>query len=335
MLRSLIMASALIGVVATAYAQDKDISSVTMEEVKAAADKSCEGGKTFKIAYSHSVSEAAIVRSVRHFADTRAKELGCVEVLHDNTQANNLEQQLNAVQGWITVGVDAIVVTPIDKTALAPLQKQAQDAGIKWLTYAFEMDNSDGLVGFDNTQIGQMIANAAVDWVKKNKIENPEALITTLTGLPLLSPRWTEPERIFKENGIKIVAMQDSADEASGLKVAETVLAQHPDLDIVIGLTDNSAVGAYRAVKIAGVDEEKMFIGGQDGDLAGLAAVNEGGAYRASSAILISTLGANIINQALNAITGNGPSFAVTPAVLATKDNQALLDQLIGNYSAK
>ena len=312
------------------YAQD--ISSVTMEEVTAAADKACEGGKTYKIAYSHSVSEAAIVRQVRRFADKRAAELGCVEVLHDNTQNNNLEQQLNAVQGWITLGVDAIVVTPIDPKALAPLHKQAHDSGIKWLTYLGEMDNSDGFVGFNHSQSGQLIANAAVEWVKNNNVENPEALVTTLTGLPSLSPRWTEVERIFKENGIKIVAMQDSADEASGLKVTETVLNQHPGLDIIVGLNDNSAVGAYRAVKVGGAAETKIFIGGQDGDPAGLAAVNEGGAYRGSSAIQINTLGANIVNQALNAITGNGPASAYTPTVWASKADQAQLDQLLTNY---
>ena len=318
------------GVASWAVAQD--ISSVTMEEVRAAADTACEGGKTYKIAYSHSVSEAAIVKQVRRFADERAAELGCVEVLHDNTQANNLEQQLNAVQGWITLGVNAIVVTPIDPQALAPLQKQAQDAGIKWLTYLGEMDNSDGFVGFNHSQSGQLVADAAVAWAKANNVENPEALVTTLTGLPLLSPRWTEVERIFKENGITIVSMQDSADEASGLKVAETVITQNPGLDIIIGLNDNSAVGAYRAVKVAGMDETKMFIAGQDGDPSGLAAVNEGGAYRGSAAIQINTLGANIVNQALNAINGNGPTSAYTPTVWASKDDQALLDQLLANY---
>lgn len=318
------------GVASWAVAQD--ISSVTMEEVRAAADTACEGGKTYKIAYSHSVSEAAIVKQVRRFADERAAELGCVEVLHDNTQANNLEQQLNAVQGWITLGVNAIVVTPIDPQALAPLQKQAQDAGIKWLTYLGEMDSSDGFVGFNHSQSGQLVADAAVAWAKANNVENPEALVTTLTGLPLLSPRWTEVERIFKENGITIVSMQDSADEASGLKVAETVITQNPGLDIIIGLNDNSAVGAYRAVKVAGMDETKMFIAGQDGDPSGLAAVNEGGAYRGSAAIQINTLGANIVNQALNAINGNGPTSAYTPTVWASKDDQALLDQLLANY---
>ncbi len=310
----------------------EDIASITMEEVAAPASAACDGGKTYQIAYSHSVSEAAIVRQVRRFADERAAELGCVEVLHDNTQANNLESQLNAVNSWITLGVDAIVVTPIDPTALAPLQSQAQEAGIKWLTYLGEMDGSDGFVGFNHSQSGQLVANAAVAWVEENNVENPEALVTTLTGLPLLSPRWTEVERIFEENGITIVATQDSADEASGLQIAETVISQYPGLDIMIGLNDNSAVGMARAAKVGGLNEDELFIAGQDGDVGGLQAVNEGGAYRGSAAILINTLGANIVNQALNAINGNGPTSAYTPTVWASKDDQEQLDALISNY---
>lgn len=326
----IVAAISSIALVAPVHAED--ISNVTMEMISEPASKACEDGKSYTIGYSHSVSEAEIVRQVRRFATARAEELGCVEVLHDNTQGNNLEQQINAVQGWITLGVDAIVVTPIDPSALAPLQKQAQDAGIKWLTYLGEMEGSDGFVGFNHSQSGQLIANAAVNWVKENNVEDPKALVTTLTGLPLLSPRWTEVERIFDENGITIVTKQDSADQASGLKIAETVLNQHPGLDIIIGLNDDSAVGAYRAVKVAGIDESKMFIGGQDGALEGLKAIDQGGAYRGSSAILINILGANIVNQALNALNGNGPTSAYTPTVWASKADQKQLDALIANY---
>ncbi|MBD1558160.1 sugar ABC transporter substrate-binding protein [Vibrio sp. S9_S30] len=318
---------------ASASAAEKDIQSITMQEVSLPASKACSTGRQYTIAYSHSLSEAQIVRQVRRFADLRAKELGCIKVLHDNTQANNLESQLNAVQSWITLNVDAIVVTPIDPKALAPLQKQAQTSGIKWLTYLGEMENSDGFVGFNHSQSGQLIANAAVDWVKANNIAKPKALVTTLTGLPLISPRWTEVERIFADNGIEIVSKQDSADQASGLRIAETVISQHPDLNIIIGLNDDSAVGAYRAVKVAGLDMNNLFIGGQDGSLEGLVATNEGQAYRGSSAIQISTLGANIVNQALNAINGNGPTSAYTPTVWASKENQAQLDSLIANYN--
>jgi ABC-type sugar transport system substrate-binding protein len=322
---------AMVALSTPASAQDA-AALAKIQETRAGGQKACATGKKFKIAYSHSVSEAAIVKAVRRFADVRAAELGCVTVLHDNTQANNLEQQINAVQSWVTQGVDAIVVTPIDERALKPLQVQAQKKGIKWLTYLGKMDQSDGYVSFNHAQSGQIVANAAVKWVKDNQIKDPIALVTTLTGLPSLSPRWTEVERIFAANGIKIVAKQDSADQTSGLKVAETVLKQYPNLNIIIGLNDDSAVGALRAVELAGIAPNKIFVAGQDGSQEGLAAVNKGGAYKASAAILINELGANIVDQALNAVAGTGPTIVETPTVLASKSDQALLDKLIRNY---
>jgi ABC-type sugar transport system substrate-binding protein len=322
-------------VVLTAPASAQDANALaTIEETRAGGQKACATGKKFTIAFSHSISEAAIVKAVRRFADMRAAELGCVTMLHDKTQANNLEQQIDAVQSWVTQGVDAIIVTPIDERALKPLQVQAQKKGIKWLTYLGQMDQSDGYVSFSHSQSGQIVANAAVKWVKDNQIKDPIALVTTLNGLPSLSPRWTEVERIFAANGIRIVAKndQESADQASGLKAAETALKQHPNLSIVIGLNDESALGALQAVERAGIAPNKIFVAGQDGLQEGLAAVNEGGAYKASAAILINELGANIVDQALNAIAGTGPTVVETPTVLASKSDQTLLDKLIKNY---
>ncbi|WP_122072370.1 sugar ABC transporter substrate-binding protein [Pseudophaeobacter sp. EL27] len=316
-----------------AGAQAADIKDVTIDQIRAAASDTCADGKTYQVAYSHSVSEVAIVKQVRRFADERAAQLGCVTVLHDNTQANNLEQQINAIQGWITLGVDAIVVLPVEPTALQPLQRQAQAQGVKWLTYLGKMDGSDGFVGFDHAQSGQIIAQAAVDWAKANDVTNAKALVTTLTPLPSLSPRWTEVTRIFAENGITVVSEQDAADQTNGLRVAETVMQQHPGLDIIIGMADDAAVGALRAIRLTGANPDTMFVGGQDGSLEGLSAVNDGGAYRASAAILINELGANIVDLALNAVRNVEPSFAYTPTVLASKADQPLLDKLLSNYA--
>ncbi len=333
MFRAVLFALALVALSGgLAAAESPAIELVDPAVIRETSSTACEGGKSYTIAYSHSVSEAAFVRRLRNFADNRAAELGCVTMMHDNTQGNNLEAQINAVQGWITVGVDAIVVTPIDEGALKPLQTQAQQKGIKWLTYVSPMEGADGFVGFDHAQSGQLIAQAAIDWARANGIEGAKALVTTLTGLPSVSPRWTEVERLFADAGISIVATQDSADQASGLTIAEAVLRQHPDLSIIIGLNDDSALGANRAVAMAGKDPAKFFVGGQDGASEALVEINKGGSYRASSALVVSDLGQNIVNLALNAITGAGPSFAYTPTVLASKANQVLLDQLIANF---
>lgn len=322
-------------VVSQAPAGAQDASALaTIQETRAGGQKACATGKKFTIAFSHSVSEAASVKAVRRFADVRAAELGCVTMLHDNTQANNLEQQIDAVKAWVAQGVDAIVVTPIDAQALMPLQLQARKKGIKWLTYLGKMDQSDGYVSFNHSQSGQIVANAAVQWVTDNHVEDPIALVTTLSSLPSLAPRWTEVERIFAANGIRIVATidQDSADQASGLKAAETVLQQYPNLHIIIGINDDSAVGALRAVERAGIAPNRIFVAGQDGSEEGLAAIDEGGAYKASAAILINELGANIVGQALNAVAGTGPTVVETPTVLASKSDQALLDKLSKNF---
>jgi len=314
-------------------AADIDPASVTVEQIRAGGARACAGGKKFTIAYDHSTSEAAIVKQVKHFASARAAELGCVTMMYGNTLYGNLEQQINALQGWITLGIDAIVITPIDESALKPLQRQAQAKGIKWLTYLGTMEGSDGYVGFNHAQSGQLISQAAVDWVRANHIQNAKAFLTTLTALPSLSPRWLEAEKILTQAGIQVVAMLESADQTSGMTVTETILRQHPDLSIVIGLNDDAAVGAYRAAKIAGRNDPKtFFIGGQDGSFEGLSAINDGGVYRASAAILINDLGANIVDLALNAVTGQGPSFGYTPTVLATKQDQAQLDALLANY---
>lgn len=49
-------------------------------------------------------------------------------------QATN-QKQVDILEGWIAQGVDAIVVSPNDPTAIAPTLKKAQDAGIKVISF--------------------------------------------------------------------------------------------------------------------------------------------------------------------------------------------------------
>ena len=47
--------------------------------------------------------------------------------------------------------------------------------------------------------------------------------------------------------GATVVAQQKSIDAASGLRIATSVLAAHPNAKVVIGINDDGALGAYRA----------------------------------------------------------------------------------------
>ena len=61
------------------------------------------------IAFSHAVSELLVVKSVRAYADLRAREVGNILLLQGTTESGNLVHQLAEISAWIDQGVDAIV----------------------------------------------------------------------------------------------------------------------------------------------------------------------------------------------------------------------------------
>lgn len=291
----------------------------------------CE--KTYTIGFSHSVSEASIVKTIRDYAERRAKDVGCVKLLQDNTQAGNVENQVRAVDAWVTQRVDAIVVLPTDPGALAGVQERAQSAGIKWLTYATEVAKSDGFVGFNNEQSGKLVGDAAVAWSRENHPDGPaKALLMTLEPVPSASGRWVEPERILKAAGIDIVATQDAADQATGLRVTEDVLRRDPDLSIVIGFNDDAALGAYRAFRNAKKDPDESFIVGQDGSLDALQAIRQGQHYKASAALRLKELGRAIVDAPLEALREDKTVRKVIPSTLASQEDNAGLERLLEQF---
>jgi ABC-type sugar transport system substrate-binding protein len=300
----------------------------------AANGKKCE--KTYTVGFSHPISEASFVKSLKRKVSEQAKKIGCVKVLLDSTQANNLETQRATIESWVTQKIDAIVVLPVDAESLKSLQAQAQAQGTKWLTYSGPTKGSDGSVGFDNDASGEMVGKAAVAWAKKNYPDgNLTAAVTTLVPLYGFRGRWEKPIDALKTADIKVVSDQYCADQGCGLKIAESVLREHPDLRIFLGLNDDAALGALRAFDNAGIDPKTVFIAGQDGSLEGLTAVKKGGAYKMSVAILQDDLAHSIIQNAINAKTGKGPTDNESAVEAGTLDDPATLDKLLGQYGEK
>ncbi|GGV28499.1 sugar ABC transporter substrate-binding protein [Paenarthrobacter nicotinovorans] len=321
------------GVAALALASTASLSACS---APASSSANAECSKTYTVGFSHPIGEAEVIKALKSLAKEYATKVGCVDLLLDNTTGMKLESQRATVESWVTQHVDAIVLWPVDSTAFAGLQKQAQSQGTKWLTYLTSMDGQDGSVGFDNKLQGEQIAADVTAWIGKNYPDGgATAAVTTLTTLPPSRPRYELPIKAIEEAGLKVVSEQNCTDQACGLQIAEDALREHPDLRIFIGLSDESAIGAMKAFKNAGIDPNTVYIAGQDGSPEGLAAVKEGGMYRASSAIPMDALAASIVDAALAAVTGEGEPNLVTPTVLAKADNPQLVADLIGNFERK
>lgn len=286
--------------------------------------------QTYEIGLSHPVGEAAFVKALKKEVQAQADRIGCVEMLFDDTQANDLESQRNTVETWVTQRVDAVVVLPVDAKALSPLQQQAQASGIKWLTYATPGEGADGYTGFDNVLSGDLVGRAAADWITENQLGGRvTAAISSISALPDVRGRWVQPEQLIPAAGVEVVSLQDCADQTCGLEQAEVLLNAHPDLRVYIGANDDAALGALKAFESRGIDPSEVFIAGQDGNVEALKAVRAGGAYRLSAAIDMNDLARAIVQNSINAVTGTGETETEATVVPASLDDPARLDALI------
>ena len=95
--------------------------------------------------------------------------------------------------------------------------------------------------------------------------KNITAAVTTATALPAVQPRVLPVIDYLNEAGIEIVSQQDCITPDCGLQITEDVLRQHDDLKIFVGLNDDAALGAQRALLNAGTDMDGFFLAGFDG----------------------------------------------------------------------
>lgn len=291
-----------------------------------AASADCE--TTYTIGFSNPASEAASVKSLTERLKTVADERGCIKLLLGNTTGGDLEHQRAQLESWVTQGIDAIVVTPVDVTALSNLREQAQDKGIKWLSYGVLEEGADGLAGFDNVESGRIAGQAAADWVAEHHPDGDvTAAITTLTPLAQVSGRWDQPTEILTEAGVDIVSSQDCADQVCGQEIAEALIQSDPLFRVFIGFNDDAALGAAKAFRDAGIAPADRFIAGQDGSLPALDAI-ESGELNSTSAIVQEDLANSILDVSINAITGTGETSiesVMIAGTLASPDDLAML----------
>jgi len=286
--------------------------------LSACASNNAGGSDGPRIAFSHPASQAGVVAAVASHARQRMAEVGGTFTVGALPSATP-EAQFNQIEGWISQKYDAIEVFAMDAAGLAPLQQRAQDAGIKWISYMAEMEGADGTVGAVPSEHGQVLADGFSAWVRSTGL-GTKALVLGYSPIPAVAPRvQIAVDTLKRETEIEIVSTQDSVDPASAQQITENTLRAHPDLDIVLSMTDDAAVGALTAFKNAGKDPDACFIGGCDGTKEALEALLANTAYKASSANDVRRFGYDLVDGAVALVNGEAmpprtPSLLLTPA---------------------
>lgn len=237
---------------------------------------------------------------------------------------NDTATQVSQVQDLMTQGIDAFIYIPAGAAAAAVPTRLAREAGIPVINVDRTPDGEPG-----DTFIGGEGVNSAYEVCKH---------VIGLAGgagkmVMIHGQKGTTPEvdrtagclRAISENpGVELVdqqwSQQWSPDE--GFQIAQNMLQAHPDVTMIFGQADGLAMGAAKAVDVAGLSD-KVFIGGYDGDGSALAYLSEcKGPFKVTATQSTQSMGVLAVNSAIAASYGASiPARQITDAVLTTCEN--------------
>jgi len=180
-----------------------------------------------------------------------ARETGAEIVWNGPASETDIPGQLQIVETMINRRVDAIVLAPIDKTALVNVVERAAKQNIPVVIFdsGIDTDMFVSQVATDNYAAGRMAAE------RLGKVLNGKGKIVMVKVQPGAASTMAREQGFedeIKEHfpGIQIAdSRYGMADFAKSLAVAENMMTAHPDLKGMFASNESSTVGAVQALK--------------------------------------------------------------------------------------
>lgn len=241
--------------------------------------------------------------------------------------ASKPEKQVEALENFITMGVDAIMLNALDLSAVEDVMNRAMEAGIKVGVYPSAENVTMNFV-FDEYNWGYDLGVEAGKWINEklggtatvacfNQAELEEALGRYNGYLDgVLS--------VCDKDKVTFLEPISTVEPVSAMEGMENLLQAHPELKVVLCSADAAGVGCYQAIVGSGVDTTDMFLGGCDGISEALQYISDGTVYRASCANLKSTaeMGFDLLQNLTMAVLGlDYESEYFAPTGIVNSDN--------------
>ena len=248
----------------------------------------------------------------------------------DNANADTQATNLNT---WVARKVPAIVSFPMVFEAAEPIAKAALDAGLIWVTYGGSLEHQSADIQFSFRKGGTLLGEAAAKWAEEHLGGKGKIAFLTDSTIELGRERTKGMIDAFTKlaPGVDVVAREQAIDPDTGLSKAKAILAKHPDLNLILGVTDAAAYGGFKALQQAGraKDDAKTFVGGQDGAAPSLLAVKQGTFYRASAALAPMDVATAIVDVPRAVAAGQAKPSAQVPIALVQHADTARIDDLL------
>jgi D-xylose transport system substrate-binding protein len=204
----------------------------------------------------------------------RAESQGA-EVLFDSS-GNDPLRQLQQVEEMLDLGIDVLVLQPVNTGTAGALVKLANEHGIKVVGYDSMLQNGplDVMVMQDSWAVGRMQAEAMVDWFRSTRgdVVGRVALIRGQPGDANAAALSSGALEVINANsGLELVADRSHVDWSGDLarETVDSLLVEYDNgVDAFICNNSGLAFGVLSALN----DEDlastaKVFVAGSDADL--------------------------------------------------------------------
>ncbi|MFJ3617488.1 sugar ABC transporter substrate-binding protein [Streptomyces iakyrus] len=302
------------------------------QNTAASAKPSRSGGTPLtKIGLDYPFTQLPLYSTLVKLSTAQAERHGIsLLTTSDNASADTQATNLNT---WVARKVPAIVSFPMVFEAAEPIAKAALDAGLIWVTYGGSLQHQSADIRFSFREGGTLLGAAAAQWAQEHLGGKGKIAFLTDSTIELGRERTKGMIDAFTKAapGVDVVAREQAIDPDTGLSRTKAILAKHPDLNLVLGVTDAAAYGGFKALQQAGrtKDDAKTFVGGQDGSAPSLLAVKQGTFYRASAALAPKDIAAAIVDVPRAVAAGKANPSAQVPITLVQRADTARIDALL------
>ncbi|MGE0215614.1 substrate-binding domain-containing protein [Mycolicibacterium sp.] len=183
-----------------------------------------------------------------------------------NTSDSDVAKEASIIDTYITQHVDAILLDPISESGSIPAVQRAVNAGIKVVCYDTCIEESarpgliSGYLTSDQEGLGRTAGEAAAKYIAESL--NGHAKIGILScdeSYAICGSRQRGFESALQPGSYEVVAKQEGYVVDKAKPLASDMLTANPDIDIIFGQNEGSAIGAATAVKSDRRDTVHVF----------------------------------------------------------------------------
>lgn len=193
--------------------------------------------------------------------------------------SGSANKQISDMESLVVKKPDVIIMRAVDPGASSPAAAAAMKAGIKLEIIDLPIFDSDYNVHLtsDQGRVGELIGQNLNEWLKADSKRVANIGYIKGNDIPPTAPRRTKLLETAK--GAKELVNMTTTPEwsaASAQSIANDWLTPYPNMNVIVGMSDELALGAIQALKTAKKNLSDYLIYGCDGTKNGLLAVKNG-----------------------------------------------------------